>query len=283
MLFSYKERVRGSCYLERSYRENWALSEDKVSGDGGLYLYNDVTGAWEFASIDNTQCLAGRPHLRNSLVDSCGRNGRARCLALELKRCILSYKNPRVLAFENNTALTNSLVSYGVKVVQTTYEDAVDASTGGGGLAPGIRNEDMRGTSFEDNSFDFVFSNDVMEHIPETRDALVEVARILNPGGVYVLSTPFYPAKMATVQRASKNDLGRIEHILPPEYHGDPKTGGSILTYYNFGWDFLEWALDCGFQSACVSINHSLPLGLFTDNHPDHEWRCYPLSIILTA
>lgn len=50
---------------------------------------------------------------------------------------------------------------------------------------------------FADESFDVVFSSNVIEHIPR-RDYLAvlrEIRRVLRPGGRFVVGTPNYPAK----------------------------------------------------------------------------------------
>lgn len=43
---------------------------------------------------------------------------------------------------------------------------------------------------FEDNSFDFVVSSEVIEHVPDPLKAIDEIHRVLKPGGKVVLSTP---------------------------------------------------------------------------------------------
>lgn len=43
---------------------------------------------------------------------------------------------------------------------------------------------------FSPESFDIVVSFDVFEHIPDTKGHLEEVARLLRPGGQYLLATP---------------------------------------------------------------------------------------------
>lgn len=43
---------------------------------------------------------------------------------------------------------------------------------------------------FPDASFDVVLSLDVLEHIPDTDAHLAEVARVLRPGGSYLVQTP---------------------------------------------------------------------------------------------
>lgn len=44
---------------------------------------------------------------------------------------------------------------------------------------------------FEDQSFDLVICNHVLEHIPNHKDALREFYRVLKPGGVAILQTPY--------------------------------------------------------------------------------------------
>jgi ubiquinone biosynthesis O-methyltransferase len=43
---------------------------------------------------------------------------------------------------------------------------------------------------FEDNSFDYVVSSEVIEHIPDANAAIKELYRVLKPGGTLVLTTP---------------------------------------------------------------------------------------------
>jgi SAM-dependent methyltransferase len=41
-----------------------------------------------------------------------------------------------------------------------------------------------------DSSFDFAFANSVLEHIPNLPDCLVEIARCLKPGGLFLATVP---------------------------------------------------------------------------------------------
>lgn len=45
-------------------------------------------------------------------------------------------------------------------------------------------------SGLKDNSFDFVISFQVIEHIKKDRELVAEVFRILKPGGKYIVSTP---------------------------------------------------------------------------------------------
>lgn len=44
---------------------------------------------------------------------------------------------------------------------------------------------------FEDDSFDLLVANHVMEHVADDRRALAEIVRVLKPGGCAILQTPF--------------------------------------------------------------------------------------------
>lgn len=45
---------------------------------------------------------------------------------------------------------------------------------------------------FRDAVFDTVLLSDVLEHIPEPKECLREIARTLRPGGVLLMNTPFF-------------------------------------------------------------------------------------------
>jgi SAM-dependent methyltransferase len=53
------------------------------------------------------------------------------------------------------------------------------------------------GLPFEDNYFDYVFSSNVIEHIPRSiyLHYLAEIHRVLKPGGLFAVGAPNYPFK----------------------------------------------------------------------------------------
>ena len=59
---------------------------------------------------------------------------------------------------------------------------------------------------------------------------------------------------------------GRIEHLQPPEYHGDP-LGGGVLCFHHFGWDLLEALREAGFTDAEALRVHDPAEGL-----PEPVW-----------
>lgn len=130
-----------------------------------------------------------------------------------------------------------------------------------------IRFEDVTNLTFKDASLGAIASFDVLEHVPDYRKALKEFARTLRPGGLLVLTAPFISNLETTVVRARITSDGGVEHLLPPEYHGDPLGDGGILCFYHFGWDLLDAAREAGFSEVGMTLPWAPSLGLM-----DHLW-----------
>lgn len=118
--------------------------------------------------------------------------------------------------------------------------------------ARGIRNESLTRLSFADASFDYILSFDVFEHIPDYLEGFRESLRCLKPGGALVFTVPFCHSADAHIVRARLSEQGEIEHILPPEYHGDPLSSAGCLCFYHFGWDLLSELRALGFSDAAA-------------------------------
>ncbi len=146
------------------------------------------------------------------------------------------------------------------------YPKVVGSEFLGDGMAPGakntkgIRNEDLCGLSFSDETFDIVVSLDVFEHIPRYEQAFRECSRVLKPSGKMMWSVPFIAASQKNLLRAQVVN-GTIRHILPPEYHGDPLSGDGILCFQHFGWEMLDQMRSAGFTDAYALCYHSTELG----------------------
>lgn len=69
---------------------------------------------------------------------------------------------------------------------------------------------DITNITFEDNSFDFIICNHVLEHIPDDIKAMSELYRVLRPGGWAILQTPMSTAD-ETVEDLTLTPQERIE------------------------------------------------------------------------
>ncbi len=85
-----------------------------------------------------------------------------------------------------------------------------------GGGASLVMVSDVTRLPFKDASFDLVICSEVLEHIPDHRQAIAEVIRVLKPGRSLVVSVPRYLPE-------------RICWALSEDYHNEE--GGHIRIY----------------------------------------------------
>ncbi|HVF35337.1 MAG TPA: class I SAM-dependent methyltransferase [Candidatus Saccharimonadia bacterium] len=209
------------------------------------------------------------PNWRESLhCDRCGLFSRIRfSLDQLLRRGPLAGQ--RIYITEQTTAVYAWLKRSGAIVRGSEYvtdparRASLDAYvreiTGGADAALDI--EDVTRLSFADSSHDAVLSFDVLEHVPDFRTALREFRRVLVPGGTLIFTVPFDVQRDTTLVRARIGADGAIEHLVEPEYHGDPTTSEGCLAFYTYGWDLLDELRGAGFDEAYVESQWAPALG----------------------
>jgi hypothetical protein len=115
-----------------------------------------------------------------------------------------------------------------------------------------IRHEDVTRLSFADAAHAALLSFDVLEHVPDYAAAVREFVRVLQPGGLLILTAPFSLQAPHTSVRARIGSDGQIEHLLPAQYHGDPLSADGVLCFQEFGWDLLDTFRAAGLQQVQV-------------------------------
>lgn len=100
--------------------------------------------------------------------------------------------------------------------------------------------QDLGNTSFQENIFDIVITQDVMEHIFNIENIFKEIARILKIGGSHIFTTPLVNKNKPTVQRALFEN-GNIIYLLPAQYHGNPIDKNGSLVTYDLGYDIAKF------------------------------------------
>jgi len=135
----------------------------------------------------------------------CGAHDRERHLLLYFAKSNFNslIANGRVLHFAPEPAIKRFI------------ESAIPAEYIRGDLfpaSPGVRRVDLCKMSFEDASFDLVIANHVLEHVDDDAQALKEIFRILRPGGMAVLQTPYASGLSITIcDPAVSNPVLRLE------------------------------------------------------------------------
>jgi len=72
---------------------------------------------------------------------------------------------------------------------------------------------------FNDNVFDLVIANHIMEHIPEDGMAKREIQRVLKPGGAAILQVPFSIHLSSTIEDKNINDPARQSALFGQKDH----------------------------------------------------------------
>lgn len=180
----------------------------------------------------------------------CGFTNRLRLILHIIEHVIRPRQNSNVYITEQATPLYSWLKKIYPRLVGSEYLGEVVPP---GGCHNGLRNEDMTGMSFSNNSFDLILSLDVLEHVTDHIAALSECYRCLVPGGIFIFTAPFNADTGFHTIKAKMTPNG-VEHLInPPEYHGNPlDPEGGALCFRHFGWELLEDLKTVGFNNACV-------------------------------
>jgi len=204
----------------------------RVCAQPTVFLVDRLYGAQKFAE-------GWLPNWRERLVcEHCQLNNRQRAIFHALKEAIYARSTTSLTLYtmEQVTPLFNALRKQFPQVIGSEY---LGESLAGGTLVNGIRHEDVEALSFAEDSFDFILSNDVLEHVNSPLQAIREMFRVLKPKGEMFISVPFLLNERQTVPRAKREPTG-IVFLQPPVYHGNPLSAEGSLVFNDFGWDLLE-------------------------------------------
>jgi SAM-dependent methyltransferase len=120
-----------------------------------------------------------------------------------------------------------------------------------GVLVNRVRNEDVQNLSFEDSCFDLVSCTEVFEHVPDYLAGLSEVCRVLQQGGWFVFTIPFFDAEVTKAICRLTPD-GTLRWLCAEEYHDSQVTGvGTVPVFWHHSKSqILNDLLKVGFREA---------------------------------
>lgn len=131
-----------------------------------------------------------------------------------------------------------------------------------GTLKGGMRCENLEHLTFESESFDLQVSQDVMEHVFDPAKTFCEAARILRPGGAYVFTVPIVRKHEKTRIRARITSGGTIEHVLEPQYHGNPISELGSLVVTDWGYDICDFIYKASGMTTSMIVIDDLSKGI---------------------
>ena len=199
------------------------------------------------------------PNYRERFVcPNCNLNNRQRFLVGYIRKLMKTEKIKDVYLYEKITSLYK-YINAEIKSLKLTGSEYLGSDKKPGEIINGIRHEDAENLSLPNESQDLIISTDVFEHVSDINRALKEACRVLKADGKMIFSVPFYFNK--TTKRRAKIIDGKLVHLKPQQFHGNPLSDNGSLVFYDFGWDILDLCKSAGFQDAYMVSYYSLLYG----------------------
>jgi predicted SAM-dependent methyltransferase len=124
---------------------------------------------------------------------------------------------------------------------------------------PGVTHKvDITRVALPDEGYDLVIANHVLEHIPDDRQAMRELFRLLRPGGVALLTVPLNASRQQTYEN--------VAIATPAERHAHFSAEDHVRYY---GLDFADRLAEAGFTVTTFRLTpeQEVRYGLLRD-----EW-----------
>lgn len=114
--------------------------------------------------------------------------------------------------------------------------------------SPAVREINLQALPFAADYFDMVIANHVLEHVDDDAQALAEIHRVLKPGGIAVLQTPYCEGISEKIEdHAVTSSEARLQ-LYGQEDH--------VRLY---GRDFRSYLRSRGFEDECATHADVLP------------------------
>lgn len=107
---------------------------------------------------------------------------------------------------------------------------------------------DIQNIPFDDNEFDVIFCNHILEHVEDDRLAMREMYRVMRHGGWGIMLSPVTEGKKTTYEDSS---------ITTPE--GRHKAFGQHDHMREYGEDYADRLVEAGFEVEAINYIKMLP------------------------
>jgi SAM-dependent methyltransferase len=172
----------------------------------------------------------------------CGSTDRERLLYIYLKekmRIFDTGKDKSILHVAPELNLSKKMLEFGFKKYVCG-----DLYTDGYSYPKYVQNINLLHLPFNDNSFDLVICNHVLEHIPTDQVAMKEISRVMKTGGKAILQVPI-----------SKNTEKTFEDFSVTEPKQRELVFGQFDHVRIYGQDYSKRLEECGFKVTRVNIS----------------------------
>jgi SAM-dependent methyltransferase len=169
------------------------------------------------AAVIKTKKIIGA-ELRNGGCYKCDSSDRERLIYLYLKdyyKLFEKEKSHHILHIAPERNLSQKIRNYGLE----NYVCG-DLFTEGYSYPSYVQNMNVLDLPFENEKFDLIICNHVLEHIPDHKKALQEIYNKLKPGGTAILQVPFSSTEQLTyendeIKSAKQREeyYGQFDHV----------------------------------------------------------------------
>jgi SAM-dependent methyltransferase len=161
-----------------------------------------------------------------------------------------------IFTFEQATPVYR-FISQHLSTVHIMGSEYLGVYASPGSIINGIRHEDATHLTFNAESFDIVFSSEVLNRTPDLQKTIHETARILKDKGVFLFSTPFAMNTRETRQRARMTEAG-VHHLFDARYYvGQHTRDQQSPVFYDLGWDVFDTIKEAGFKKVFLLCYYS--------------------------
>ena len=102
---------------------------------------------------------------------------------------------------------------------------------------------DIQDMPFEDNTFDVIFCNHVLEHVDDDKKAMSELHRVMKPGGFGIFQVPIDYNRETTFEDPSiTSEEDRVKHYWQKDH------------VRLFGLDYLSKLESVGFKAQRIDV-----------------------------
>lgn len=186
--------------------------------------------------------------LRNAGCPKCGSTDRERLVYTFLKHELAIFNKPqtRVLHIAPEMIIADQFIKHGF--ANYTCGDFFAEGQHADYSHELVKHMDVQNLPFDDNSFNLIICNHVLEHVYDEEKAMKEIYRVLNRGGTAILQVPFSPVLEKTISEPSITDPTILEEKFGQKDH-----------VRLFGKDYVSKLKSCGFVVDTLKLQQKHP------------------------
>lgn len=204
--------------------------------------------------------------LREAICSNCGSSIRVSDIVGVIKNEIYIFRDKQIQYKENKAPVILNLASQGK--VHELYKHMTGYHCGeyfdgvaSGDYLNGVMCVDLQNIPFEDHYFDFVITEDVLEHVWDISKVLQEINRVLKVGGKHIFTIPVHENIVTMSRKNNPLDV----------FHGDPLRSEGAKVFTDFGRDTVSFVDRFGMKTEMYKLHtfHNVEEISFIDDEAD--------------